>query len=236
MAAHQAALHKKHRTHPTITLLAPIAVNLPILVVFSLTIRHALDVPGSAMAIESLGWITRLMDGDMLLAALGGGLGMVNAELVEGRRAALERQGEAAVVEKARTPEPKPARREPSVATSRTLSKRSLSTSQPSGRSPTPPRRPPPQVEKAQSTTTPARTSPSPELVDVDEGAPSSERQSHLINKIMTNALRAGALFFLCVGPSVPSVSRYLVPYPVKCASADQQGYGRAWCCIGSRP
>lgn len=64
------------------TIFGPIAINLPILIIFSLTIRHALQVPGDGMVHEGFAWIKDLREGDLLLAGLGGALAMTNAELM----------------------------------------------------------------------------------------------------------------------------------------------------------
>ena len=82
MTEHLAILHKKHKTHPLITLSVPFLINVPILIIFSLTIRGALQIPGNAMALESLGWIPQLGEPDRLLPALGGLLAMANAEIM----------------------------------------------------------------------------------------------------------------------------------------------------------
>ena len=62
-------------------MLLPLSVNIPILVVTSMTIRHALDIPGSLMAEESFLWIEKLGKGDMGLGAIGGLMAMVHAEV-----------------------------------------------------------------------------------------------------------------------------------------------------------
>lgn len=53
----QAALHKKYGTHPMKIILTPIAINLPLLIMVSMGIRHALSVPGSLMAAEQVAWL-----------------------------------------------------------------------------------------------------------------------------------------------------------------------------------
>ncbi|KAL7423769.1 hypothetical protein Q5752_001353 [Cryptotrichosporon argae] len=50
LAEKQAALHKEHRTHPTATLLLPLAVHVPLVLLVSASIRAALDAPSSALA------------------------------------------------------------------------------------------------------------------------------------------------------------------------------------------
>ena len=232
MAIHQAILHKKHNTHPLFTIFAPLTVNLPIMIIFSLTIRHALEIPGNTMALESFGWVGSLGKGDFGLGAIGGGLAMINAEISEmnrrgreegagegeeeGRGEGSPNSGHAAKTAQSRTLKT-PISRSPSAKTSNLARARtsSLSTSQRSFAATTPhlagppsPRRPPAVASGSTTRTRPFPAIKPSELVNVDPNAPSSAVQISFMSRLMTNALRAGGLIFFSLGPWVPSVSR----------------------------
>lgn len=92
MANYQSQLHAKHRTHPSLTLILPLAVHIPLLVLISMTIRHTLELPGSSMAAESFWWFDTLgqTDGKQILPILGGMLSFGNAELIGRRNRRIE--------------------------------------------------------------------------------------------------------------------------------------------------
>ncbi|OWZ55704.1 hypothetical protein C349_01906 [Cryptococcus neoformans var. grubii Br795] len=83
----QKAVHKKHNIHPWVTTWAPLVAHIPIFVTLSLTIRRALDLPGSPMASESFLWLDSLgqADGYGILPLVGMAVAFGNAEVV-GRR------------------------------------------------------------------------------------------------------------------------------------------------------
>ncbi|KIR82074.1 hypothetical protein I306_00945 [Cryptococcus gattii EJB2] len=83
----QKAVHKKHNIHPWVTTWAPLMAHIPIFVTLSLTIRRALDLPGSPMASESFLWLDSLgqADGYGILPLVGMAVAFGNAEVV-GRR------------------------------------------------------------------------------------------------------------------------------------------------------
>ncbi|GFZ43210.1 hypothetical protein JCM24511_00929 [Saitozyma sp. JCM 24511] len=80
-------LKRQHRTHPLPTLLAPLAIHIPLLVTLSLSIRRAVETPGSDWASEAFWWIDKMGEVDTtgILPVVGGVVAMINAELV-GRR------------------------------------------------------------------------------------------------------------------------------------------------------
>ncbi|ODO11798.1 hypothetical protein I350_00582 [Cryptococcus amylolentus CBS 6273] len=113
----QKALHKKHNTVPWVTNWVPLLVHLPFFLTISMTIRRALDIPGSSLAADSFFWIEQLgqVDPYGILPLLGMGVAFGNAEMVGARRRAVDAaktmaedsvapEGEA----KAAQPEPRP--------------------------------------------------------------------------------------------------------------------------------
>lgn len=236
MTAHLAALHRRHHTHPFITQWAPLLVNLPILIIFSLTIRHALEIPGNPMALESFGWMQSLGEGDLWIGAVGGGLMMASSETVEYRRRAAEsfaeadnkarRMGKGANPSSDRQEEVQPTKRfTPLVSRKPTppaQPKRHLSSSQyilsPPMSHTSPPSASPPKAtifKRAPKTSSPAVSkaakstpTPPPDLVELDPNMPSPGAQADKISIIITAALRYGSVAFFCIAPSVPSVCR----------------------------
>lgn len=75
-------MHKKHRTHPTITLLVPLAVSVPLFIVMSMTIRQAVTTYPE-LAMQSFQWIKHMGEPDpqWILPMVAGMLGFANAEM-----------------------------------------------------------------------------------------------------------------------------------------------------------
>ena len=69
-------------------MIAPLAVHVPILITLSLTLRRALELPGSSMASESFLWLTTLGDVDPVgaLPLLGAIIALTNAETLGRKR------------------------------------------------------------------------------------------------------------------------------------------------------
>lgn len=69
-------------------MIAPLAVHVPILITLSLTLRRALEVPGSSMASEGFLWLTTLGDVDPVgaLPLLGAMIALTNAETLGRKR------------------------------------------------------------------------------------------------------------------------------------------------------
>ncbi|WVQ71029.1 hypothetical protein IAR50_000554 [Cryptococcus sp. DSM 104548] len=88
----QKALHKKHDTVPWVTNWVPLLVHLPFFLTISMTIRGALDIPGSSFAADSFLWIEQLgqVDPYGILPLVGMGVAFGNAELVGARRRAVD--------------------------------------------------------------------------------------------------------------------------------------------------
>ncbi|WVR05788.1 hypothetical protein IAU60_002813 [Kwoniella sp. DSM 27419] len=87
LAAAQAALHRRHNTHPFITTWAPMLVHIPVFVTFSLAVRKTLEMPNSPVFSETFLWLDKLGEVDPLyiLPFAGMLLSFGNAELM-GRR------------------------------------------------------------------------------------------------------------------------------------------------------
>ncbi|RXK42457.1 hypothetical protein M231_00011 [Tremella mesenterica] len=87
LAEKQSELHKKYHTHPLPTLIGPLAVHIPLLILFSNTIRRALELPLSPMGSETFLWLSQLgqPDGSGILPVLGGMLAFANAEMASRR-------------------------------------------------------------------------------------------------------------------------------------------------------
>lgn len=69
-------------------MIAPLAVHVPILITLSLTLRRALELPGSTMASEGFLWITNLGVPDSIgvLPLLGALIALTNAETLGRKR------------------------------------------------------------------------------------------------------------------------------------------------------
>ena len=69
-------------------MIAPLAVHVPILITLSLTLRRALELPGSSMASEGFLWLTTLGDVDPVgaLPLLGAIIALTNAETLGRKR------------------------------------------------------------------------------------------------------------------------------------------------------
>jgi len=70
------------------TMIAPLAVHVPILITLSLTLRRALELPGSSMASEGFLWLTNLgvPDSAGVLPLLGALIALTNAETLGRKR------------------------------------------------------------------------------------------------------------------------------------------------------
>ena len=227
MARHQLKLHKRYGTHPVLTFAIPLIVNIPIFVIFSLTIRHAIEMPGSAMAVESFGWVKALGQPDLWLPAIGGGLGMLTAQLGESRQKEMVGVGEVRpekgveiVVDGKRgkassTPTstaPRSTSQSPPQATR--LPRRSLTTSiaHPFAMSTIP------RTSHVSAPQASARDDsfirrndpkkPSSSTADVAPTKPVSLFSPDRVNRGLTRCMRFMSLGLVCFGPLFPSVSR----------------------------
>ncbi|KAK8865768.1 hypothetical protein IAR55_000915 [Kwoniella newhampshirensis] len=233
LAIAQKDLNKKHRTHPFITTWSPLLIHIPIFVTLSLTIRKALDVPGSIMASDSFWWLERLGDSDPygILPLVGMGVAFGNAELV-GRKAREVRRafsgpdeetvGEAPTSTQVRTPPPpptqpksrpaRPTHNDNAPATGLFKSRSATSSTS----------TPPPRSRRLSTSSSPlllaaqprtARsTTPSPsrsDLVDIgaDDRPPTSSpaRQAELRRSFFAGILRFSALGFGMIASQMPS-------------------------------
>lgn len=105
---------------------APLAVHVPVLITVSLTLRRALELPGSTMASEGFWWLDTFGEVDPIgaLPILGAMIALTNAETLGRRReqameAVAERKATRASVQlrKKPTPVPQSARPVPAVKT-----------------------------------------------------------------------------------------------------------------------
>ncbi|BEJ18109.1 hypothetical protein CspHIS471_0703860 [Cutaneotrichosporon sp. HIS471] len=96
LATRQAALHKKHSTHPTTTMLVPLAVSLPLFIVMSMTVRQAVTTYPE-LAAQSFAWIEHMGQPDKMwiLPMVAGLLGFGNAEHATSRYEARKETAEA---------------------------------------------------------------------------------------------------------------------------------------------
>ena len=222
MADYQYALHRKYHTHPTFTMYAPILVNVPMIILLSITIRTALAMPGSPMASESFMWLPSLAASDMALGLIGGAVLGTNAEIVAYKR------------------DPSPW--SPGIGSS--SDEATTSTSSPmemKTRSPSSPRSPPHRRARVLVSSSDSRrqlaTLPNP----ASSSTPLAEGEAQLVDSskdpgrgidvrktVATGMMRIGAIFFLCVASQVPSVSQPspsgFVSGPVKTTSVVGSG------------
>ncbi|WWD18052.1 hypothetical protein CI109_102499 [Kwoniella shandongensis] len=228
------ALNKKHQTHPFITTWSPLLIHIPIFVTLSLTIRKALELPGSAMASEHLWWLEKLGEADPygILPLVGMGVAFGNAELVglrakevRGAFKGPEQEAETPTKSEAVTPElsapppttPKPVRpthNDNAPATGLFNSKSKTTTT------------PPPRSSRRISTTSSAllasqpsprtprsqpasRAGRNPDLVEVgaNDKPPtfSPARQAELRRSFFAGVLRFSALGFGMIASQMPS-------------------------------
>ena len=225
MARHQSKLHKRYGTHPVMTLAIPLIVNIPIFVIFSLTIRHAIEMPGSAMAAESFGWLKALGEPDLWLPAIGGGLGMLTAQIGENRRKAtasavdngaehkMEKVGDGKGVRDSRSPVSTAPRSSPSPQPTR-LPRRSISTSIARSFTMT-------SISCTSNASRPPKASsrddllrrrkfpkqPSLTTADLAPTKPTSLWSPDRVNRGITRCMRFMSLGLVCIGPLFPSVS-----------------------------
>jgi inner membrane protein COX18 len=216
-------LHKHFKTHPTITMIAPLAVHVPILITLSLTLRRALELPGSTMASEGFLWITNLgvPDSVGVLPLLGALIALTNAEtLGRKREQAMEAVAARRMASKKKPPPPR--------------------------KPPTPPRKPkvveapasparyesPPSAARAQirqlSTTSPAFAVHRPIIrnaarstsrrtldeIPAAEGAPdgtlTEADKANVRSTFLTYVLRGMAVMFIPFASTAPAVSFHL--------------------------
>ncbi|TXT08673.1 hypothetical protein VHUM_02801 [Vanrija humicola] len=223
LAKEQSALHKKHGTHPFITVLAPLAVHIPVLVITSMAIRHAMAVPDSALAADSFLWIPKLIDPDpaYVLPLLGGLLAFGNAELSSQKRAAQDKAIESAVAPK--TPSDAGVNAVDAAAAQKAAApsaKRSFSTSAVRGATPPPRRRRTTPAAGTQaptafvaSTPVPRSSMAKPKLEDIESAETQEAAMSlgHRLFDMLNGAMRLFALVFLPIAGIMPSVSAELV-------------------------
>ncbi|KLT42049.1 hypothetical protein CC85DRAFT_285814 [Cutaneotrichosporon oleaginosum] len=144
LATRQAALHKKHGTHPTTTMLVPLAVSVPLFIVMSMTIRQAVTTYPE-LAAQSFLWVEHmgLPDKQWILPMVAGLLGFGNAENASVRYDARKEAAAAAEAPSSSPPSSTPPPSTPS--------------SSPSTRPSPPPSTTPPWKQTRKFSTTPAQ-------------------------------------------------------------------------------
>lgn len=75
------ALQREYKVRPLLTSLGPMLANIPLLIIFSLSIRSALEAPGSPLALSPFLWIHQLGQADIALGIAGGMLTFLNSEV-----------------------------------------------------------------------------------------------------------------------------------------------------------
>lgn len=209
------------------TFFAPWVLNIPILIIFSLTIRGALDTPGSAMAFESFQWIKALGQGDMALAMIGGGVGLIQVEFIEARQKASaegtasdadgsQSDGEQLDETSADTSGKRqlPARPPGARSDIKKAPQRTSSPAQPTLTSHQTPRSSasrqaaPPLIQPNASHPAVVGARPkSRQFVDVLYRDLTSKQWSTIQSRAVILLMRAGSMVLICVGPFIPSVS-----------------------------
>jgi len=200
-------------------MIAPLLVHVPILITLSLTLRRALEIPGSSMASEGFLWLTTLGDVDPVgaLPLLGAIVALTNAESLGRKR---EQAMEAVAARKtvsAKSPEaryshtparpPKPAevpasptRYESPAIPTRSGQARRLSTTSPILAAYRP-------VIKTSSRGTSRRTL---DEIPAAEGAPdgsmSQADKANVRSTLLTYVLRGMALVFIPIASTAPAV------------------------------
>lgn len=219
LANYQSNLHRQHGTHPTITMLVPLMVNIPILISTSYAIRNALEVPNSPVAAEYVSWLSTTLGEPgptLILPLLGGCLAFANAELAGwSRDRALNMMEEAE--EKAREklgdvsiPQPTTGPIKPIQAPT---SKRQLSTSAVDLVA-VPKRRSVPRPGGARpATPTPRAPASSPQDHMVEVGGDPNAKAQKVVNVstasvILTYMLRGLAVIFIPVAMYLPTVRK----------------------------
>lgn len=213
LAVEQAALHKQFGTHPTITMAAPLVVHVPLLITVSLTLRRALELPGSAMASEGFLWINTLGEVDPVgaLPIIGALVALTNAE-------SLGRKREQAMIDMAQRPTPPPTvvpPPRPSPVRCQTVGETPATAAR---------YQPPPNSARSRQLSTsrpvhasrPGYSRPRRTLEEVPaagaterKGLSESEKAS-VRSTFLTYVLRGMALVFIPFASSVPAVSRTL--------------------------
>jgi len=89
----QYALHKKHGTHPVLTMAVPFITNIPILLITSLAIRNAIQMPDTALVGQSLLWIKDITEPDPhgAMGMIAGCMAFASSEIHNVRRRRFEK-------------------------------------------------------------------------------------------------------------------------------------------------
>lgn len=230
MAKAQSALHKQHSTHPLITLITPLAVHIPILIITSMAIRHAIAVPDSALAADSFLWIPKLgdVDPEHYLPIIGAMCAFGNAEASSRKR----KDDEASLEAAAKPKEPSEEEVRAAVATasaspkvkadaslSARLSAKGRNFSTSAVRGAAPPRRRPRALRTAAAEPGPPGQAASPAASESSKAPPKLEEMESLetqavqrtfIGRFMNGlsfVMRGFAVLFLPIGAVMPSVS-----------------------------
>ena len=206
-------------------MLVPPIVHIPLLILTSLTIRTALDAPGSPMALESFGWLPHLglVDPTGILPVAGGVMAFANAEVV-GRGLVGKAARAMRDISSDNTPEnPGPTstneREVPPVIPIRPVAVvsprvRRFSTAPRHG----PIGRPRPSVPAL----------PEEAFEQIGSRKELERDGAELTKRVVTNAMRVSAVLFIPIAAAVPSVRRWV-------ASVPHELINRAWRFIGSR-
>ena len=193
------------------TMIAPLAVHVPLLITVSLTLRRALEMPGSTFASEGFLWIQTLGDVDPIgaLPIIGALVALTNAE-------ALGRKREEAMSDMANRITPPPRLTRPVSPPRQTIVEQPTPT--PAARYQPPPIPPRPRrlsTSVTASASRPGYSRPRRQLEEVPaaettqtskKGLTESEKAS-VRSTFLTYVLRGMALVFIPFASSVPAVS-----------------------------
>lgn len=216
LAIEQSALHKRFGTHPFITMGAPLAVHVPILITVSMTLRRALELPGSTMASEGFLWLNTLGEVDPIgaLPILGAMIALTNAETLGRKReqameAVAERKALRAQARQKPTqmpqsarPKPKPMTAEPAryEAPSTASDTRAFSTSVLARAAHRP-------IIRSSKRSTARKTLDEIPASEEKAGTLTEAEKANVRSVFLTYVLRGMALVFIPFASSVPAVS-----------------------------
>ena len=203
-------------------MIAPLAVHVPILITLSLTLRRALELPGSSMASESFLWLTTLGDVDPVgaLPLLGAIIALTNAETLGRKR---EQAMEAVAARKTVSSKKPEARYQQTPA----RPKKALEEPASPARYESPPIRSPGQsrrlsttsttfaahrpIIKTTSRSTSKRTLDEIPAADSPEGKMTDADKANVRSVFLTYVLRGMAVMFIPFASTAPAVSYHLL-------------------------
>jgi inner membrane protein COX18 len=218
-------------------MIAPLAVHVPILITLSLTLRRALELPGSNMATEGFLWLTTLDVPDPIgvLPLLGAVIALSNAETLGRKREQAMEAVAAKTTASSKTPQvrlkqtrpPKPLVAEEPASPARyespptvrvTGQSRRLSTASVMAAAHRP-------IIKTSSRSTSKRTLDEIPAADAPKSGLTDSDRSNLRSLLLTYVLRGMAVLFIPFASIAPAVS----PFPLEGIQLTDQGLAMYW-------